>query len=147
VPLAKGATCMEYFYELLGLESRIPGGPGAFAHFYAVGCYHMQHPSIMLPHVLHGLRKSVADAVAGRASIKELRERARSGSEGPTRVVRRPGDNSPPIDPWWPTEWPMTVLDVCRLEADQSLYVARTKEWAESILRTLADAESAEKKK
>jgi hypothetical protein len=132
---------MEYFYELLALESRIPGGPGAFAHFYAVACYHLQHPSIMLPHVLYALRRSMTDAVEGRATIKELRERARSKTDGPTRVIRRPGDNSPTIDPWWPTEWPLTVLDVCRVDADQGVYAERTKAWAQSVLKALGESE------
>jgi hypothetical protein len=133
---------MDYFHELLVLESLIPGGPGEFPHFYAVGAYHLQHPSILLPDALHNMRTSFEEALSGGVTIADLRRRTRHATNGPTRVARRQGDGSHPIDPWWPTSWRMTVLDVCRVKPVQTVYAERTRMWAANIVTELDRAES-----
>ena len=77
--LPDGGSCRDHFHALLLLEWDIPGGPGAMAHFLAVATYGLQHPEGMryTAETLAGLRASVADALDGRASIDDLRRRAR----------------------------------------------------------------------
>jgi hypothetical protein len=52
--------------------------------------------------VLEGLRRNLADALDGKAPVEELRRRARQATDGPTRVLRRPGD--PPVA-WYRGPW------------------------------------------
>ncbi|MGE5550144.1 MAG: DUF5946 family protein [Bacteroidota bacterium] len=138
-PLPDGGSCRGYFHELLLLEAEVPGAPGAMPHFFAVASYNLQHPSQFTPAILTRLRASLDDALAGRASIRDLRRRARYQADGPARVLRRPGDvaageEQPGL--WnWPTRWPMTVADVCRVSP--ALYIERVRQWAAAVSATL----------
>jgi hypothetical protein len=138
-PLATGATCREHLHELLLLEARVPGAPGALPHFLAVASYNLQHPSMFVPETLVGLRRTVADVLAGRATLDDARRRARAGARGNARVHRRTGHPSTErerrlIDAW-PTRWPLTVADVCAGGASE--YDARVRSWAASVVATL----------
>ena len=141
-PLHEGAVCRDYFYQLLILEARVPGAPGAEPHFFAVACYNLQHPSGFTPAALGGLRQTLADVLAGRATLAEARRRARAAADGPTRVTRRP---DAPLTAEerealaaWPVVWPMTVRDVCDVAPDA--YVAAVRAWAAAVTTTLEDA-------
>lgn len=137
-PVPDGGTCRDSFNALLLLEWQIPGGPGGFAHFYAVATYSLQHPLSMNLTVdaLAGLRAAVADALAGRATVDELRQRARRGAKEAGRVTRRPGD----VEPNWHIKaWPITIADVLTVEPEQSAYGEWVSNWARTVLATIAD--------
>ena len=122
---------------MLALEARVPGGPSQFAHFFAVASYNLQHPSMFQPAAVAGLRRSLRDALEGRADVAELRRRARQAFDGPVRVIRRPDDTEPPRPLGWPTEWPMTVSDVCGVRPEE--YEAQVTAWARAVAATLGD--------
>jgi hypothetical protein len=129
-----GGSCRDNFHALLLLESEVPGGPGGLPHFYAVGSYALQHPDGMgyTEAALAGLRASLADVLAGRASPKDIRRRARRAAEGARRVTRRTGDK---MVRWPVPSWPMTVADVCA--GGTAGYGERVARWARSILDVL----------
>jgi len=85
-PVPGGASCHDHFHALLLLESEIPGGPGNTAHFYAVGSYALQHPESMgyTAAALAGLRARLAERVAGRVTMEQVRRRVRRAAEGRT---------------------------------------------------------------
>ncbi len=145
-PIPEGGSCRDHFHALLLLEGEIPGVPGSLLHFYAVACYGLQHPDSMnhTAKALDSLRKAVADALDGRATLRDLRNRARRASDGPTRVTRRPSD--PPV-PWHRGPWPRTVADVCTADTFGAYdtydeYADRITRWARSILETLDAADA-----
>ena len=131
----EGGSCRDNFNDLLLLEWQIPGGPGELAHFYAVGTYNLQHPRSMnlTIEAFNGLREAVLDSLEGRATIEEIRQRARRGAAAAGRVTRRPGDPelNPPV-----TGWPMTIADVLTVEAYQKAYLERVSRWARSATTT-----------
>jgi hypothetical protein len=132
--LEPARACRDYFNDLLALEWQVPGGPGTKAHFLAVASYNLQHPSDFTPAMLSGLRTTLSDVLAGRASIEEALDRARKTTDGSTRVRRRPGDVGRPQEDW-PTRWPMTVRDVCSVPV--SSYLEQVQAWATSVDATL----------
>jgi uncharacterized protein DUF5946 len=140
--LAEGKSCEDYFHALLAVESQVPGAAGELPHFFAVASYNLQHPSAFMPAALGGLRRTLADILAGRAKIDDARSRASHGAEGSTPVLRRAGvDLSPQDDALlaaWPRQWPMTVRDVCGVPAEQ--YVERVRLWAMSVSNALGGA-------
>lgn len=75
----------------------------------------------------HGLRRNLADALAG-APREELLRRTRRATDGPTRVRRRPGD--PPVE-WYRGPWPMRVTDV--LGATAASYPELVTAWARGV--------------
>jgi hypothetical protein len=133
-PVPEGGVCLDHFHALLVLEASFPGAPGSILHFYAVACYNLQHPdSVGLTAVaLDGLRRNLADALDGRAPLEALRRRARRDTDGPTRVLRRPGD--PPVE-WYRGPWPVNVTDV--LTATTTTYPDLVEAWARAIRVTL----------
>jgi hypothetical protein len=141
VALADGAACIDHFHALLLLESEVAadpveaaGGRGEVAHFYAVSAYVLQHPEGMgyTAGALDGLRRAVADHLAGRVTLAGLRPRVRHAADGPARITRRAGDEVPR----WPVAaWPMTVADV--VSGGVEGYGERAASWAESVIRTL----------
>jgi hypothetical protein len=135
-PTPEGGSCRDNFHDLLLLESRIPGGPGGLAHFYAVACYGLQHPDSMnyTAAALAGLRSGLAEVLDGRVTLAELRRRTRRALDGAVRVTRRPGD---PASPWHRGRCPMTVGDVLTVEAEPSAYAERVACWARSVRETL----------
>ena len=135
--LDEGRDCRDYFHDLLGLEAEVPGGAGALPHFFAVASYNLQHPSQFAPDVLPGLRAAMADALTGRATVPELRQRAGQAAEGATRVLRRDGEPSHALGAW-PTQWPMTVRDVCAVPVD--VYAEHARAWAASVSSMLDHA-------
>lgn len=139
--LPPGGSCRDHFHELLQLEWRIPGGPGAFPHFYAVATYGLQHPRGMNYTVAtwEGLRRAVADALDGKATIEDLRRRAREGAAAAGRVTRREGDAEVRCEVG---HWPMTVADVLTVEERADAYGARVMAWARSVCQTLDSRES-----
>lgn len=77
--------------------------------------------------------------LAGRATIGDLRRRMHYLADGPTRVLRRagkaqPGEEEPCIGKW-PTRWPLTVLDVCRVAPERHIECVR--QWADAVSSTL----------
>ncbi len=134
-PLAPGGACVDLFHALLALEGGFPDAPGSILHFYLVASYNLQHPDSvgLSAETLHGLRRNLADALDGRATLEELRRRARRAADGPTRVRRRPGE--PPAD-WCRGPWPMNVADVLAATADT--YPALVTAWARSVRAALA---------
>jgi hypothetical protein len=86
---------------------------------------------------LEGLRRNVADHLAGRVRLAELLPRIRRKVDGPTRITRREGDR---VVRWPVDSWPITVADV--LAGGVEGYCARVASWADSILHTLEAADS-----
>jgi hypothetical protein len=138
-PLGDAEDCRTLFHELLALEARVAGAAGALPHFFAVASYNLQHPSTFTRDALEGLRATLADVLAGRATLDDARRRARAGAAGATRVRRRPDDVDTEDERRmlgaWPTRWPTTVADVCRAEPEE--YAARVRAWAEGTIATL----------
>ncbi len=137
--LAPGRSCRDYFHDMLGVESEVPFAQGGEPHFFAVGSYNLQHPSGFVPAALVGLHRTVADVLAGRATIADARRRAGQGTAGARRVRR---DETSPHAPDeealrrdWPTEWPVTVQYV--IDGGTAEYVARVRELAQSVVLTL----------
>jgi hypothetical protein len=150
-PLPPGGACIDYFHELLALESRIPGGAGERPHFLAVAAYNLQHPSGFTPAMLRGLRRTFADVLDGRASVDDAWQRARYAADGPTRVRRRSGDALSDDDramlAAWPSAWGATVLDACRARPEE--YADRVQRWAAAVsaqLRDIARTEDGEQR-
>ena len=139
VELPESQECVALFHELLVLEGRVPGAPGRVPHFLAVATYNLQHPSTFTTAALEGLRRAVTDVLDGRATIADVRRRVTQDAGGATRVKRGAGDMRTEAGRTsmaaWPTQWPSTVLDVCRLEPEQ--YIERVTRWARDTVRTL----------
>ena len=131
-------SCRDLFHELLALESRLPGGPTGVAHFHAVASYGLQHPDSMgyTAEALTGLRDALAEELAGRISLEDVRRRVRAGANGATRVLRRPED--PPVA-WRRGGWSMNVTEVLSIDETSEAYSERTLAWAWSVRETLAE--------
>jgi hypothetical protein len=131
-----GGSCREHFETLLAQEWQIPGGPGELPHFFAVATYGLQHPRAMRYTIdtVTGLRQAVADALVGRASIEELRRRARVAVMRAGRITRRPGD--PEIE-WRIAAWPMTIVDILPAMAEREAYAQCVSRWAQSVIGIL----------
>lgn len=140
--LPQSGECLALLHELLALEAQVAGAPGGVPHFLAVATYNLQHPSTFTSAALTGLRRAVTDVLDGRATIADVRRRAGAGSRGASRVKRRegelPSDTDRAAAATWPTQWPTTVLDVCRLAPE--LYVDHVTRWARDTIRTLDEA-------
>jgi hypothetical protein len=134
----ENGTCREHLDALIALEWQIPDGPGELPHFYAIATYGLQHPRAMnyTRDTVSGLRSAVADALAGRASMAELRRRARSGASDRGRVTRREGDAE---SGWSVAEWPMTIVDVVPFMTNRERYATRVREWAQSVIGVLGE--------
>jgi hypothetical protein len=137
--LPETGSCQEYLHELLFLEAQVPGAPGAEPHFLAIASFNLQHPSMFLPNALLGLRRTVADVLTGRATLDDARRRARHVASGRARVRRHADTVLSSSDQLvlhaWPTSWPLTVVDVCRVPPDR--YVESVHRWATSIIEAL----------
>lgn len=133
-PVSEGGACLDQFHALLVLEGGFPGAPGSILHFYAVATYNLQHPDSigLTAEALHALHRNLADALDGKATVAELRRRARRATDGPTRVRRRPGD--PPVA-WHRGPWPLKVTDI--LTATAATYPDLVEAWARSVRATL----------
>jgi len=131
-----GGSCRDNLNSLLLLEWQIPGGPGDVAHFYAVGAYNLQHARSMnfTAEAFTGLLAAIRDSLDCRATLEEIRRRARRGAAAAGRVTRRPGD--PEVD-LLVTLWPMTVGDVLTVDVERDEYSDRVSRWARSVLSTL----------
>ena len=140
--LPESGDCIALLHELLALEAQVAGAPGGVPHFLAVATYNLQHPSTFTPAALIGLRRAVADVLDGRATIADVRRRAEAGASGAARVKRREGESPSDADraatAAWPTRWPTTVRDICRLAPEQ--YVDHVTRWARDTTRTLSEA-------
>ena len=138
----QGGSCRDHFHALLLLESQVPGAPGGWPHFYAVATYGLQHPDGMsfTAEALGGLRASVADALAGRATLEAIRRRARRGAARVGRVTRRAGEAAVR---WCVENWALTVVDVCAGGVEG--YAERVECWARSVCDRLDAAESADR--
>lgn len=137
--LPESGECVGLLHELLVLEARVEGAAGGVPHFLAVATYNLQHPSTFTEGALTGLRRAVEDVLDGRATIAEVRRRAGAGARGAARVKRRngalPSDAGHASSSAWPSHWPTTVLDVCRLAPEQ--YVDHVTRWARDTIRAL----------
>jgi hypothetical protein len=135
-PLPQGGSCREHFDTLLAREWQIRGGPGALPHFFAVATWGLQHPRAMsyTTGTVSGLRRAVADALNGDASIEELRRRAGAGAAKAGRITRTEGDAE--VD-WQIAAWPMTVVDVLPVMTARDIYAQRVSQWARSVVDTL----------
>ena len=133
-PIPAGSSCLDHFHTLLALEGTFADAAGTILHFYLVATYNLQHPDSvgLTAEALAGLRRNLADALDGTASVAELRRRARLATDGPTRVRRRPGD--PPVD-WYRGPWPVNVSDV--LTATAATYPDLVEAWARGVRATL----------
>jgi hypothetical protein len=137
--LAPERVCRDYFHDLLVLESQIPGGSGEEPHFLAVATYNLQHPREFMPAMLVGLRRTLADVLAGRATVADARHRARGATDGPTRVLRRVEMPFSAAElkllSAWPTHWTMTIRDVCGVAPER--YTAQVRVWANAVTADL----------
>jgi hypothetical protein len=125
--------------EVAANSAESSGGRGEIAHFYAVSSYILQHPNGMnyTAEALSGLRQNLADHLAGRATLAQLRHRVRSIANGERRVTRRAGEG--PIT--WPVQsWPLTVVDV--IAGGVHGYTNRATDWAASIVDLLDNTTS-----
>jgi hypothetical protein len=118
-PVPARGACLDRFHALLVLEGTFPGAPGSIVYFYAIACYNFQHPDSLglTAEALEGLRRNLAGALDGKASVVELGRRTRLASDGRRRVRRRSGD--PPVD-WYRGPWPVNLLDVLIAETDNT---------------------------
>ena len=118
----------------------MPGAPSGAPHLFAVGSYNLQHPSGFMPAALTGLHRTIADVLAGRATVADALTRARLASEGPTRVRRQSETALSVADrrvlEAWPTKWPVTVREVSDAAAEQ--YVEKVTAWAASTVAHLS---------
>jgi hypothetical protein len=99
-----------------------------------VSSYVLQHPESMnyTTEALSDLRRMIADHLSGRADLGALRVRIRRAANGPARITRRTGEETPQ----WPVKsWPMTVSDV--VGGGIEGYCERAAEWAQSIIQSL----------
>lgn len=137
-PLSPGVECREQFHALLVLEGQVPGAPGSLTHFFTVACYVLQHPDSMnyTVEALRGLQVSLRDALDGKATVEQLRWRARQAAEGSVRITRRAGEPAPI---WKRGAWPLTVADVNSVAPEG--YTDAVLRWARSIREAL-DAEA-----
>jgi hypothetical protein len=107
-------------------------------HFFTVACYVLQHPDSMnyTAEALRGLQASLRDALDGKATVEQLRWRARQAAEGSVRITRRAGEPAPT---WKRGAWPVTVADLNRVAPEE--YVDAVLRWARSI-RDALDTEA-----
>jgi hypothetical protein len=78
-------------------------------------------------------QQAVADHLAGRTTLSDLRHKIRRTANGATRVKRRPGDEAVK----WPIKtWPLTVADVCA--GGIAGYGKRVADWAKSVVSILS---------
>lgn len=140
-PLPAGGACIDHFHAMLALENEYihdpvanAGNDGEVAHFYAVASYNLQHPEgqRLTVEALAGLREALANHLAGRMTLEEIRWSTRRAANGPSRVLRRTGD---PVRHWHVEIWPTHVADV--LEGGVPDYARRVAAWATSVVRTL----------
>lgn len=134
-PQAAGASCRACFEALLAFENERPSVFGA-VHHLTVACYFLQHPTGYGREVLDAWRALVADALDGRATPRELRQRSGRRFAG-ARRVRDPAATLPPD---WPAAWPMTVADVltpAEPPPSNEEYTRRALAWAAAVRRTL----------
>jgi hypothetical protein len=131
----EGASCRECFDALLAFEAERPAAFGA-VHHLTVAAYSLQHPAGYRAEVLESWHALLADALDGRASVAELRQRMGRRFAGATRV--REAGARPPA--WWPPAWPLTV----RAAFDPRVplpsveeYVASAQKWAAAVRATL----------
>jgi hypothetical protein len=129
-PLLNGPTCQDNFHALLVLEGQVEGAPGSITHFYTVACYVLQHPESMsyTAEALDGLKVSLIDALEGRATVEDLRRRARFAAQGSIRIMRREGDRLPETQC---VAGEMTVAEVLAGGAER--YSENVRRWAQSI--------------
>jgi hypothetical protein len=85
---------------------------------------------------LSGLRGALADALDGRATLDEIRRRARQGAREAGRVTRRDGDSEVQ---WRVGNWPMTVADVLTVSPEVKAYGDRILSWAKSVRESLEE--------
>jgi hypothetical protein len=128
----EAGSCRDNLHALLLLESQVPGLDAPILHFYAVACYGLQHPHSMnyTAAAARGLRAALSDTLDGRATLDEIRRRAREGARRAGRVTRREGD--PEVE-WRTGTWPMTVADVLTVEPEPKAYADRIVSWARSV--------------
>ena len=93
-PIQAGGSCRDHFHALLLLEGEISEVPGSILHFYVVATYGLQHPDSMnfTAEALAGLREAVADSLDEKATMEEIRHRAREGARKLGRITRRAGE-------------------------------------------------------
>lgn len=142
IALAPGRACRDYFHDMLGVESEVPFAQGGEPHFFAVGSYNLQHPSGFVPAALIALHRTIADVLAGQATVADARRRAGRGTAGATRVRRDESSTLSPRDESllraWPTEWPVTMQYV--IDGGPADYVTRVRTLAQSVVSTLDGA-------
>ena len=132
--LPDGRTCRDHFHSLLLLEWEIVGIPnGDQAHFLAVGTYAIQHSQSMnyTAGALVGLQDCIAEHLAGRLTLEQIRQRVRSNVAGAGRVLRQEGD--PVVRS--PLSWPINIADV--LAGGTQGYLERVTAWARTTLDVL----------
>lgn len=138
----EGGTCRDNLHALLILESQMPGLNSPVSHFRAVACYNLQHPDSMrlTAEGLVALHRSLSEELDGRVSLGKLRGCTRKVYNGPVRVMRREGE----AEVEWPRgSWPMTVEDLLSVEPEPDAYIARVRQWAQSVRETLDRERSA----
>ena len=97
--------------EVLADREATENGRGELAHFYAVSTYVLQHPESMR-YQRRGTGRGTEGhrrAPDGPDDTGRWRTGVTSGRRGPTRVLRRPGEETVR---WTVEAWPMTVADV-----------------------------------
>lgn len=141
LPRRDGGACQELFHELLALEWRIPGCPGAMAHYLAVTAYNLQHPSAFTPEDRKDMIAGLEGALSGGLTVIGLRQQAQRRYNGSRRVLRQrgiaAGDRRNEAVAGWPRKWPRTILDVPGADLKQDSYHERVREWAETVLAAL----------
>jgi hypothetical protein len=132
--LAEGQACIDHFhamrlleYEVAAAPSESSDGGGGVAYFYFVSSYVLQHPDSMnyTAEALAGLQRNLADHLAGRVTLSELRHRVRRAADGLGRATRRAGDEvvRRPVQ-----SWPLIVTDM--IAGGVTGYGKRVAAWA-----------------
>lgn len=134
-------TCEDDFHQMLYWEQELmaEGMILMETHYLMVASYHMQHPHIYSAEALAGVRKDVAEYLAGHRSLDqirgELRETVRSDKRK-TTITAREGNHGGYATP---VEWAMRAVDV--VAAGKAQYTASVRAWAESLIVALDGVE------
>jgi hypothetical protein len=128
-PPVDGHGCWEQLGLLLAWEWDDPDLQAE--HFLTVACYNLQHPAQFTDAALAGLRAAFIARLDDGLAVQEIRRRMGRGFEGPTRVLKPPGDRRPVR-----RAWPMTIADAY-LPEQPAAAADRVRAWAASIRRAL----------
>jgi hypothetical protein len=130
---AAGATCQDYFHQLLFWEAEYPDYGSV--HHLMVLCYHLQHPSLYSPDGLRYAIQLLVEFVDQGLTPQEARQRHRAEVDSSQRSWKIKGTSAARGAYEHPITWPMTAAEVVTAGADH--YCDSVRAWARSTLEAL----------